>query len=48
MPDLATDHFAIERLIFSVGRCLDERDFDGLRALFTDDASVSTPGGEVR
>ncbi|HEY3922979.1 MAG TPA: nuclear transport factor 2 family protein [Acidothermaceae bacterium] len=50
MPDLSTviDHFDIERLIFSVGRCLDERDFDGLRELFTDNASVSTPGGEVR
>jgi hypothetical protein len=42
------DRFDIERAIFSVGRCLDERDFDGLRDLFTDDASVSTPGGEVR
>lgn len=48
MPDLTTDHFAIERVILSVGRCLDERDFDGLRDLFTDDAAVSTPGGEVR
>jgi hypothetical protein len=48
MSDLIADHVNIERVIFSVGRCLDERDFDGLRDLFTDDASVSTPGGEVR
>lgn len=48
MSDLTNDHFAIERVVFSVGRCLDERDFDGLRDLFTDEASVSTPGGEVR
>ena len=50
MSDLSMviDRFEIERAIYSVGRCLDERDFDGLRDLFTDDASVSTPGGEVR
>jgi hypothetical protein len=50
MSDLTTvlDRFDIERAIYCVGRCLDERDFDGLRQLFTDDASVSTPGGEVR
>jgi len=50
MPDLSTliDHIDIERTILGVGRCLDERDFDGLRDLFTDDAGVSTPGGEVR
>jgi hypothetical protein len=48
MSDPTTDHLAIERVIFSVGRCLDECDFDGLRDLFTDAASVSTPGGEVR
>jgi ketosteroid isomerase-like protein len=39
------DRFAIERVISSLGRCLDERDFERLRDLFTDDASVTTPGG---
>jgi len=49
MSDLTTaiDRLDIERTIISVGRCLDERDFDGLRDLYTPDASVSTPGGEV-
>jgi hypothetical protein len=47
-PPTVVDRFEIERVIFSVGRCLDERDFDSLRDLFTTDASVSTPGGEVR
>jgi hypothetical protein len=28
-----------------LGRCLDERDFEGLRGLFTSDATVTTPGG---
>ncbi len=40
-----TDRLDIERTIFSLGRCLDERDFEGLRDLFTDDAAVATPGG---
>ena len=40
-----TDHAEIERTVSSLGRCLDERDFDGLRDLFTPDASVETPGG---
>jgi 3-phenylpropionate/cinnamic acid dioxygenase small subunit len=44
IQDLA-DRFDIERLISSLGRLLDERDFDGLRALFTEDAIVTTPGG---
>lgn len=50
MSDLTAviDRFDIERAIFSVGRCLDDRDFDGLRNLFTEGASVSTPGGDVR
>jgi hypothetical protein len=39
------DRLDIERTISSVGRCLDERDFDGLRDLFTPSATVSTPGG---
>jgi hypothetical protein len=49
MSDLSTviDRLDIERTISSVGRCLDERDFDGLRDLYTPDASVSTPGGDV-
>jgi hypothetical protein len=39
------DHAEIERRVFALGRCLDERDFDGLRELFTADAGVETPGG---
>lgn len=35
----------IEEHISTLGRCLDERDFDALRSLFTNDASVTTPGG---
>jgi ketosteroid isomerase-like protein len=40
-----TDRLDIERTIYSLGRCLDERDFEGLRDLFTEDAAVATPGG---
>jgi hypothetical protein len=49
MSDRTTidDRLAIEHTISSLGRCLDERDFEGLRDLFTEDASVSTPGGDV-
>ena len=43
--DGATDRYDIERTIFSLGRCLDERDFESLRGLFAEDASVTTPGG---
>jgi 3-phenylpropionate/cinnamic acid dioxygenase small subunit len=39
------DQLLIERLLARQGRCLDEGDFDGLRALFTSDATVTTPGG---
>lgn len=42
------DEFEIERVISSLGRCLDERDFDSLRALFTADATVETPGGAAQ
>ena len=42
------DRQHIVDLVTSVGRCLDERDFDGLRGLFTDEATVATPGGTVR
>lgn len=42
------DRSAIDTLVASLGRCLDERDFDGLRALFTPDAEVVTPGGTSR
>lgn len=41
------DRQHIVDLVTSVGRCLDERDFDGLRQLFTDDATIATPGGTV-
>lgn len=49
-PDTASchvlaDRHQIEQAIYALGRCLDERDFDALRDLFTVDASVTTPGG---
>ncbi|MCU1659741.1 MAG: nuclear transport factor 2 family protein [Pseudonocardiales bacterium] len=39
------DRMDIEKLISMLGRCLDEREFEGLRSLFTPDATVTTPGG---
>jgi SnoaL-like protein len=36
------DQLELERTVWSLGRCLDERDFDGLRQLFTEDATVTT------
>jgi hypothetical protein len=39
------DQFEIQSVISRLGRCLDERDFEGLRGLFTEKASVQTPGG---
>ena len=41
MSDVA-DQLELERTVWSLGRCLDERDFDGLRLLFTTDATVTT------
>ena len=41
------DRQHIMDLVTSVGRCLDERDFEALRELFTDDATLATPGGTV-
>jgi SnoaL-like domain len=38
----AADQLELERTVWSLGRCLDERDFDGLRQLFTADATVTT------
>ncbi|HEX3812819.1 MAG TPA: nuclear transport factor 2 family protein [Mycobacteriales bacterium] len=43
-PELL-DRLRIEAHISQLGRCLDERDFEGLRGLFTEDAMVRTPGG---
>jgi hypothetical protein len=40
-----SDRHDILDLIATLGRRLDERDFEALRDLFTHDASVSTPGG---
>jgi hypothetical protein len=40
--DTMADHLELERVVWSLGRCLDERDFDGLRELFTADATVTT------
>ena len=44
MPDhgALADRLELERAVWSLGRCLDERDFDGLRELFTADATVTT------
>jgi hypothetical protein len=39
------DRVRIEQQISTLGRCLDERDFEALRGLFTVDATVQTPGG---
>jgi hypothetical protein len=39
------DRRRIEEHISTLGRRLDERDFEGLRGLFTNDATVTTPGG---
>jgi hypothetical protein len=36
------EHLELERTVASLGRCLDERDFDGLRQVFTADATVTT------
>jgi hypothetical protein len=43
--DTLLDRQHIVDLITELGRCLDERDFESLRGLFTDDAGVTTPGG---
>jgi hypothetical protein len=43
-PELA-ERLRIKRLISTLGRCLDERDFEALREIFLSDASVTTPGG---
>ena len=37
-----TSRLALEQLVSMLGRCLDERDFDGLRPLFSTDATVVT------
>ena len=44
MPDrdALADRLELERTVWSLGRCLDERDFDGLGRLFTADATVTT------
>jgi ketosteroid isomerase-like protein len=42
------DRQHIVDLVTSVGRRLDERDFEALRDLFADDATIATPGGTVR
>jgi hypothetical protein len=51
VSDLETlmDRWAIEATISRLGRCLDERDFEGLRDLFTIDATVQTtpPSGRT-
>jgi hypothetical protein len=39
------DRLRIEEHISTLARCLDEREFEALRHLFTADATVTTPGG---
>jgi hypothetical protein len=36
------DQLEVERTVWTLGRCLDEGDFDGLRQIFTADATVTT------
>jgi hypothetical protein len=36
------DRQELEQLVWTLGCCLDERDFDGLRQIFTADATVTT------
>ncbi len=40
--DTLADRLELERVVSLLGRCLDERDFDGLRQLFNADATVTT------
>ncbi|WP_436492108.1 nuclear transport factor 2 family protein [Actinokineospora sp. HUAS TT18] len=35
----------ITQLVYRLGACLDDHRFDDLREVFTDDVTVSTPGG---
>lgn len=39
------DRLCIDACVSTLGRCLDERDFEALRGVFTEDATVRTPGG---
>lgn len=41
---IVTERLELEQIVWTLGRCLDERDFDGLRQLFTTDATVTTRG----
>lgn len=45
--DTLADQLELERTVWTLGRCLDERDFDGLRQLFTCDATVTTGKGRA-
>jgi hypothetical protein len=40
--DALADRLELNDLVSRLGRCLDERDFDGLRQLLTADATVTT------
>jgi hypothetical protein len=40
-----SDRAEITDLFVNLGRCLDEHDFDGLKAVLTEDAVGTTPGG---
>ena len=39
------DRAEITDLFVTLGRCLDEHDFDGLKGIFTEDVVGTTPGG---
>lgn len=41
------DRDEITALVHRLGACMDEGRFDGLRAIFTGDATASTPGGRA-
>lgn len=45
--DDLVDRHEITGLVHRLGGCLDEGRFDGLRAIFTGDATASTPGGRA-
>jgi SnoaL-like domain len=42
------DRAEIADLVHRLGVCLDEADFDGLRAVLVDDATLRSPGGSVQ
>ena len=39
------DRLILQDLVSRVVRCLDDHEYDALRGLFTEDATIATPGG---